>query len=95
MLLNLPYKKGDVVSMKLSSGEEIIGKLEEESTIAYILSKPHMLTATAQGVGLAPFMFTVPQDSRYTINSSTVMAIAKTEEEYAKQYIQSTTGIAL
>lgn len=95
MLINLPYKTGDVVTMKLSSGEEIIAKLEEESTINYLVSKPRMLTATQQGIGLAPFMFTIPQDTNVNLNANSVMAITKSEEEFSKQYIQNTTGIAL
>jgi len=40
MLIEAPYKIGDVVSLKLSSGEEILGRLESEDTNNYTLKKP-------------------------------------------------------
>lgn len=95
MIIQTPYKAGDTVSMKLSSGEEIVGRLEEETVKGYKVSKPLMLTATPQGVGLAPFMFTVDADTKIEINGTSVVGIAKTAEDAAKQYIESTTGLSL
>jgi small nuclear ribonucleoprotein (snRNP)-like protein len=34
MLIEAPYKNGDIVTLKLTSGEELIGKLEEEKTLS-------------------------------------------------------------
>jgi hypothetical protein len=31
MLLETPYKNGDTISLKLSSGEEILGRLDSET----------------------------------------------------------------
>lgn len=95
MLIDVPYKDGDTVSLKLSSGEEIIGRLEEETAKHYKLSKPLMLTMGQQGLGLAPYMFTISPDTKVNINANNVICISKTEEDMAKQYIQSTTGIAV
>lgn len=95
MLIETPYKEGDVVSLKLSSGEEVVGRLEKEDTKSYVLNKPMMLTATQQGVGLAPFMFTVGADTKFNINMATVVCIAKTEKEAASQYVQTTTGLTV
>lgn len=95
MLIETPYKVGDTVSLKLSSGEEIIARLEEESSTHYTLHKPMVLIANQQGLGLAPFMFSVSPDSKFKINSSIVTCVLKTEVELAKQYTSQTTGIAL
>jgi len=95
MLLEMPYKVGDVVSMKLTSGEEILATLEEEKGNSLVLKKPLMLIAQQQGLGLAPFMFTASPDSKITINTDKVICITKTIEEMAKQYISSTSGIAV
>jgi hypothetical protein len=51
--------------------------------------------ATQQGMGLAPFAFTIAQDAKVPINKSTVMFVCKTEPEMAKQYMTSTTGIQM
>lgn len=95
MLLEAPYKNGDTVSLKLSSGEEIVARLEEESGSHYQLHKPMVLVAGQQGLGLAPFMFSVNPDSKFRINASVVTCILKTEKELASQYTQQTTGIAI
>lgn len=95
MLIEKPLKTGDVVSMKLSSGEEIITKLEEELPEFYKISKPLMVAATQQGLGLAPYMFTIDIDSPIKINKNNVICINSTEKDMASQYIQNTTGIKL
>ena len=94
MLLNVPYKQGDTVSLKLSSGEEMVARLEEEKGGELILSKPMMIAATQEGLGLAPFMFSVSADTKIPVKMENVLCVVKTEDEFAKQYIQNTTGIA-
>lgn len=95
MLIDTPYKNGDIVSLKLNSGEEVIAKLEDESNNQLSLSKPLMVAATQQGLGLAPFMFTVDQESKIKLNLTSVSVVAKTEKDMASQYIQSTTGLTV
>jgi len=95
MLLETPYKENDIVSIKISTGDEIVGKLLSEDDNQIVLSKPLALTATQQGMGLVPFMFTVDQESKFPFNKKSVMIIMKTEKEMATNYIQSTTGLSL
>jgi len=95
MLIEVGYKEGDTVSMKLTSGEEIIARLEKEDASSITLNKPLMVVANQQGLGLAPFMFTVNPESKFKINTSNVLCIVKTEDDMAKQYVSSTTGIAV
>jgi hypothetical protein len=94
MLIEKPYAINDVVSIKLSSGEEVIGKLLEETPETVTLSKPLMLAQTAKGMGLAPYMFTVdPEKAQLKFNEKNIITVTKTMETMAKQYIQSTTGL--
>jgi hypothetical protein len=95
MLIETPYKEGDTVSMKLTSGEEVVARLEKESADTITIYKPLMVAATQQGLGLAPFMFTTNPEAKFTINLNNVYCVVKTEEDMAKQYIQSTSGIAV
>jgi|TARA_B110000211_G_C13796910_1_gene428772 hypothetical protein len=95
MLIEAPYKIGDNVSFKLSSGEEIVARLEKEDATSYTLKKPMVLIAQQQGLGLAPFMFSVSPDGKFVLNSSAVSCVAKTEQEISKQYTAQTSGIAL
>lgn len=93
MLIETPYKNGDTVSFKLSSGEEIVARLEEESGEYFSLKKPMVLIAQKEGLGLAPFMFSVNPDGKFMLRAGTVSCVAKTQEEISKQYTATTTGI--
>ena len=95
MLIETPYKVGDTVSFKLSSGEEILGRLEAEDAKGYTLHKPMVLIAQQQGLGLAPFMFSVSPEAKFVIQATAVSCIAKTEDEIGKQYTAQTSGIQL
>tara|TARA_B110000240_G_scaffold125847_1_gene140181 strand:+ start:241 stop:531 length:291 start_codon:yes stop_codon:yes gene_type:complete len=95
MLIEAPYKVGDTVSFKLNSGEELVSRLETETTTSYTLRKPMVLIANQDGLGLAPFMFGVSPDSKFVLNIGAVSCVAKTEGEIAKQYTSTTSGIAL
>ena len=48
MLIETPYKNGDTVSLKLSSGEEIVARLDEETPTKFVLTKPMVLIMQAQ-----------------------------------------------
>lgn len=95
MLIETPYKTGDTVSLKLSSGEEIVARLEEETDNRFVLHKPMVLIMQQQGLGLAPYMFSVSPDTKFNVLASTVSCIAKTEGEIAKQYTSQTSSIQM
>ena len=48
MLIQTPAKKGDTISIKLSSGEEMVARLESQDTNQLVVHKPLMLTATQE-----------------------------------------------
>jgi len=94
MLIQTPYKVGDIVSVKLSSGEEMVATLENETDKDVVLKKPLMLVAgQGGGAGLAPFMFTVDQDAKFSIKLNSIICIVKTAKDAAKTYVQSTSNI--
>lgn len=95
MLIDIGYKTGDIVSLKLSSGEEIIARLDEETATKFILNKPMVLIMQQQGMGLAPYMFSVSPSSKFNILASTVSCVAKTEADIAKQYTSTTSNIKM
>lgn len=95
MLIETPYKIGDTVSLKLSSGEEIVGRLDDESTTKFTLKKPMVLIMGAEGLGLAPYMYSVSPDAKFQLLAATVSCIAKTETDIAKQYVSTTSSIQM
>jgi hypothetical protein len=52
-----------------------------------------VLIAGQQGLGLAPFMFSVSPDGKFVLQAQSVSCVAKTQEDIAKQYTTQTTGI--
>ena len=95
MLIETPYKVGDNVSFKLASGEEIVGRLDDESTTKFTLKKPMVLIMGAEGLGLAPYMYSVSPDAKFQLLAATVSCIAKTETDIAKQYVSTTSSIQM
>tara|TARA_B110000503_G_scaffold128158_1_gene198761 strand:+ start:968 stop:1258 length:291 start_codon:yes stop_codon:yes gene_type:complete len=95
MLIETPYKVGDNVSFKLSSGEEIIARLEDEGDKTFTVRKPMVLIANDKGLGLAPFMFSVSPDGKFVLQATSVSCVARTEAEIGKQYTSQTSGIAM
>ena len=48
MLIEKSLSSGDLVTVKLVTGEEIIARLEETRDDAYVISRPTMLVPTEQ-----------------------------------------------
>lgn len=94
MLLQKPISKNDTVTVKLITGEEMIACFEAESDGVITVSKPVSLGQGPQGVGFMPWMMSARAE-RVELNKNTVLAMAPTDEEVAKQYTQSTTNIQL
>jgi hypothetical protein len=95
MLIDKGISEGEVVTLKLTSGEELVAKLAEETATHYKLSKPLVLSMSAKGIGMVPYLFTVSPDKDVQLNKSTVTVIAASDKEFANQYLQGTTGITL
>ena len=95
MLIETAIKDGDIVSFKLSSGEEIVARLKSQDDKSYTLLKPMVLIMQQQGMGLAPFMFSVSPDAKFILQVNSISCVAKTEGEIAKQYTASTSNIQM
>lgn len=95
MLIDKGISAGSVVTLKLVSGEEIIAKYVEESSDSIKISKPMSLSMSPKGLGMMPFAFTVGGDKDISVFKTAVIMISVTDRQFADQFIQSTTGIAL
>lgn len=95
MLIDKGVSAGDVVTLKLTSGEEIVARLDEETATHYKLSKPMVIGMGQQGPGLMPYLFTVSPDKVIPLSKNTVTVVVASDKQFADQYLQSTTGIKL
>ena len=63
MLINKGISPGEVVTIKVVTGEEIVAKYVEETSTGHKVSRPMVLSMTQKGLGMMPMLFTVDPDS--------------------------------
>jgi len=95
MLIEAQYKVGDVISIKLSSGEEMIARFEDENDDVVTVAKPYILIAAQNGMALAPYMFTIAPDTKVKLKINNVICIVKSAKDASDMYIKQSTGIAI
>ena len=95
MLITKGVSPGEVITLKLTSGEELVAKLVEETDAYYKLSRPMVIGQGPQGPGLMPYLFTVHPDKSVKLLKSTVTVAESTDEAFAKQFLEQTSGIKL
>lgn len=98
MLVISNFKKSDVVTVKLSTGEEIVARFDADTGSELKVVKPTVLTLnpTDGKAMLIPWLMSVDTGSSdpVIIAKSQVVAISKPHKGIADGYMQSTTGIA-
>jgi hypothetical protein len=95
MLIDKGVSEGEVITLKLTSGEELVAKLVQETDSYYKLSRPMVIGMGKQGPGLMPYLFTVNPEKDVKLLKQTVTVAEATDQEFAKQFIESTSGIQL
>lgn len=94
MLLINVIKPGDIVSIKLTSTEEVVGKLVSNENNTYTLNKPVVLAMGQQGATMVPYMLTAdPNVHDFVFKDQHVVHCVPSAKTLANQYIQGTTGI--
>ncbi len=87
------YDEGHVITLKLSSGEEIIAKFLSEDLTSITVEKALMLAMSQKGLGMAPYVMTVDPDTVLKFNKNLIIMTAESDKEIANQYVYQTTGI--
>ena len=95
MLIDKGVCAGEVITFKLTSGEELVAKLVEDGPVYYKLSRPMVIGMGEKGPGLMPYLFTVHPDKEVKLSKTTVTVAEATDTVFAKQFIESTSGIKL
>ena len=95
MLIQKPIKKNDVVTVKLITGEEILGRFEGEDEDGLHVSRASVVAANPEGgLGLVPWMMS-SMPEKISINKSTVVTYGQTADAIADKFIEATTNITL
>lgn len=98
MLVISNFKKSDVVTIKLSTGEEIVARFDADTGSELKVVKPTVLTLnpTDGKAMLIPWLMSVDTGSSdpVIISKAQVVAVSKPHKGIADGYMQSTTGLA-
>lgn len=95
MLIDKGVSAGEVITLKLTSGEELVAKLVEETDTYYKLSHPQVIGMGPKGPGLMPYLFTVSPEKEVKLLKGTVTLAEATDKSFADQFIEATSGIKL
>jgi len=85
----------NVYSIKLLTGEEIIGNLIASDDKHITLEKPVLLAITQKGMGFAPVCISIDDTGEIKYKQEHILFSAPTRSELVDQYIKATTGIQL
>jgi hypothetical protein len=86
---------GEIVSLKLTTAEEIICKIISETDDTFVVNKPLALGPTPNGgAGLFPWIVS-GKSSDVMVNKNTVIGFSHTTEDISQKYIESTTNIQI
>jgi len=87
-------KIGQTVSLKLTSGDEVVGKILGQTAEGITIGKPVILAASRDGLTMVPFMMTADPGGDFLFKANNIMCIVDTNQQVSDAYLQSTTGIA-
>ena len=95
MLIDKGVAVGEVITFKLTSGEELVAKLVDDGPLFYKLAHPMVIAMSPKGPALMPYLFTVDPSKEVKLLKGVVAVAESTDKQFADQFIQQTTGIAL
>lgn len=93
MLISKGYQEGDIVSFKLTNGDEIVAKIINAESDAFEIAKPCTVMPGPQGIGLIQSLFTADSDINVMLQKNHVIMHAPCIDQIQKHYIKTTTGI--
>ena len=98
MLVISSYKKGDTICVKVSTGEEIVGRFESQEGDIQVV-KPCVITLNPQNgqAMLIPWLMSMDVHSSdpVTISQDQIVAMYKPSKAIADIYLKGSTGIAM
>lgn len=94
MLIDKGFSSGDVVSVKLVNGDELISRFESETADTITVNRPLALTMSKDGLGMIPWML-LGASEKITLNKLHTYCVTPSKKEAADQYLEGTTGISL
>lgn len=100
MLISKPIAAQDIVSLRLNTGEEIIGRFVEDTKESVTIKSPasvqlRQLPNGELGMSLVPLMVTAGEDVEISFQRNCVQVLPmRPRKDIAAQYQQATSPIA-
>lgn len=87
----------DVITVVAVTGAEYVGKFRDETTDAYIIGDPHIVTPTNDNLGFMPTvaMTGEPKVGEVKFQKTGVVLVVKTAEAVEKEYRKASSGLIL
>ena len=90
----------EVRAFKLSSGEEVIAKIEQDFNDKVVISKPRVVQAMrmkdgAVGISLVPWIFSGSDTQPVTLFFSNIVTVVSPIPEMVDNYLRETSGLDL
>jgi hypothetical protein len=89
MLVENSLKQDDIITLKLTSGEEVIAKLVEENPMHLKVLQPVVLIMQQNGIGMAPYLFTVDETVPVRMAKINITVMEKTGPRSTEQYLDA------
>lgn len=99
MIVSKPFTLNDIISLRLSNGEELVGRFvsqdDDTVTLNKVISIQLIPMGNGQaGISFAPFMASVSDDIQQTfMKSHLVCHPTKTRKEVSDRYYEATGSI--
>jgi hypothetical protein len=88
-------QSGEVWTLKLNSGEELVARVEAVSDTDIQLHDPLSVAPGPQSVGLIPSLFTADPKGEIRLNKNSIAMYGLADIEIKAKYLQATTGLVV
>ena len=93
MLKEKTYNSGDIVTVYLQTGQEILGKFVSEDDTSTVLTKPLTVAIGPQGAAFQTFTVTGDSEKNVSFKTGKIISVLKTNEQTCSSYIEATSGL--
>ena len=91
----MTFNLNDVITLKLTSGDELIARFADQTVETITVSKVMTFMMGPQGLGLVPFIFSAAETDKITLPLSSVLVMVKTDKSVATQYQKQTSSLVI
>jgi hypothetical protein len=95
MLKEKTYESGDIVTLYLQTGQEILGKFVSEDDSSTVVCKPLTVAIGPKGAAFQPFTVTGDSEKNVSFKTGKIISVLKTNTATSASYLTATTGLVV